>query len=39
MVQFIKIGANRIKLDTIERYGIKCGVRYLVKMRMNLALR
>ena len=31
MVQFIKIGADRIKLDTIERYGIKCSVRYLVK--------
>ena len=31
MVQFIKIGADRIKLGTIERYGIKSGVRYLVK--------
>lgn len=31
MVQFIKVGTDRIKLDTIERYGIKCGVRYLVK--------
>lgn len=31
MVQFIKIGADRIKLDTIKRYGIKSGVRYLVK--------
>ena len=31
MVQFIKIGADRIKLDTIKRYGIKFGVRYLVK--------
>ena len=31
MVQFIKVGADRIKLDTIERYGIKFGVRYLLK--------
>ena len=31
MVQFIKIGADCIKLGTIERYGIKSGVRYLVK--------
>ena len=31
MVQFVKIGTDRIKLDTIERYGIKFGVRYLVK--------
>ena len=31
MVQFIKIGADRIKLNTIERYGIKFGVRYLLK--------
>lgn len=31
MVQFIKIGADRIKLNTIDRYGIKSGVRYLVK--------
>ena len=31
MVQFIKVGTDRIKLDTIGRYGIKSGVRYLVK--------
>lgn len=31
MTQFIKVGEDRIKLDTIERYGIKFGVRYLVK--------
>ena len=31
MVQFIKVGTDRIKLDTIGRYGIKYGVRYLVK--------
>ena len=29
MVKFIKVGADSIKLDTIERYGIKCDVRYL----------
>ena len=31
MVKFIKVGIDRIKLNTIERYGIKCGVLYLVK--------
>ena len=31
MVKFIKIGADRIKLDIIERYGIKFDVRYFVK--------
>lgn len=24
MVKFIKVGVDGIKLDTIERYGIKC---------------
>ena len=31
MEKFIRVGVDRIKLDKIERYGIKCGVRYLVK--------
>ena len=31
MKNFIKVGKDRIRLDTIERYGIKCRVRYLVK--------
>ena len=30
-MQFIKVGEDRIRLDTIERYGIKQSVRYLVK--------
>ena len=31
MVKFIKIGADRVRIDTIERYGIKFVARYLVK--------
>ena len=31
MEKFIRVGVDRIKLYKIERYGIKCGVRYLVK--------
>ena len=30
-MKFIKIGSDRVKLNTIERYGIKFGVRYFVK--------
>ena len=38
MVKFVKVGSDRIKLDTVERYGIKFGVRYLVKEAADLGV-